>query len=78
MWKEGGLYKQVCDSVEFAGNLWAEREREGEEERGGEEKREGGGRGGRREWKGEGEEEGKDTVGIRGQFMFDFLRLGKL
>ena len=28
MWGEGGLYKQVCDSGEFVGNLWAERERE--------------------------------------------------
>ena len=31
-WGEGGLYKQVCDSGVFVGNLWAEREREGEEE----------------------------------------------
>ena len=45
---EGGLYKQVCDSGEFVGNLWAERERERERE--GERERQ-------REREGEGEEE---------------------
>ena len=56
VWGEGGLYKQVCDSGEFVGNLWQRgREREGEGggegegegERGGEGKAEGG-RGARR------------------------------
>ena len=65
----GGLYKQVCDSGVFVGNLWAEREREREEEGEGKGKAEGGG--GERE--GEGEEEGGEgAVGIRGQFMFSF------
>ena len=40
VWREGGLYKQVCDSVEFVGNLWAKREKEEEKVRG-----KGGGRG---------------------------------
>ena len=57
MWGEGGLYKQVCDSGEFVGNLWAERERkrEGEGERGGERGRgKGRGRGRERDTESEG------------------------
>ena len=80
-----GKFVQTCVIV---GYLWAicgqrgrregkeveEEEGEGEGEGKGEGKAEGGGGGGRRG--GGGGDEG--TVGIRGQFMFSFLRLGKL
>ena len=66
MWGEGGLYKQVCDSGEFVGNLWAEREREeGEEEGEGE-------REGERERQREGEKEGGRVLWALGGNNRDF------
>ena len=65
----GGLYKQVCDSGVFVGNLWAEREErgrgEGEEEGKGEGKVEGGGCGGGGGGRGGGGGD-EGIVGIRG------------
>ena len=72
-----GGEREVCTNrCVIVGYLWAicgqrgrrEGEEEGEGE--GEGKAEGGGRGGRGG--------GEGTVGIRGQFMFNFLTLGKL
>ena len=76
----------MWDSGEFVGNLWAEREREGEKEREREgereRQREVEGRGTRRgrergRRRGVREVRGEGTVDIRGQFMFSFWRLGK-
>ena len=89
-----GGEREVCTNRSvIVGYLWAicgQRERregeeegegegkgEGEGEGEGEGKSEGGGRGGGGEGRGEGGG-GEGTVGIRGQFMFSFLRLGKL
>ena len=78
-----GGERDVCTNrcvIVIVGYLWAicgqrgrregEEEGEGEGEGKGEGKAEGGGR--------EGGGGGEGTVGIRGQFMFSFLRLGKL
>ena len=82
--------REVCRNMcVIVGYLWAicgqrgrregkeeeEEEGEGEGEGKGEGKAEGGGGGGGGRGGGGG---GEGTVGIRGQFMFSFLRLGKL